>query len=219
MPSESGRVRNRAWRERLWGEWQDLVARQNVIVRELISTIPLAPPDLRVTALSSTSVTFELPESEDPDHSSFIIERSTNNSTWTVLASGITAATYTDSGLPAGVTRYYRLKDYDTFQNTSDPSETTSIYTTTTYAALPLATEGEGSIFDNDVLVITNENAIWAPISYTEDYGTFGGFGAGGAVNYYAGETPGSDQMIYKVWNINGEGLDGTATATFTVSS
>jgi hypothetical protein len=85
-----------------------------------------APAAPTFGTLGDSSIEIVLPTSTMSVHVSFMIERSTDGVNYSDIATGVTAATYNDTGLPQGFTYYYRVLDEDDQDNLSPPSPSIS---------------------------------------------------------------------------------------------
>jgi len=92
------------------------------------TTAPAAPASLATTGNTTTSVGLRWTDNSN-NESSFAIERSTDNATWTALTlNPSNTVTYTDSSLNGGTTYYYRVRAINSVGN----SAYTNVLTTTT---------------------------------------------------------------------------------------
>lgn len=101
-----------------------------------LGALPYTPTGLTVT--TQTSQWLKLNWSAKGNYTGFMIERSTNNSTWgTINANtGTTILNYNDTGLPQASTFYYRVSAINTLGtsgSSNQPSGTTSIQRGTAY--------------------------------------------------------------------------------------
>ncbi len=108
------------------------------------SSAPTAPTGLTATAGSTTSVDLRWNDNAD-NETSYEIQRSPNNSTWTTLTTTRTTATttpaptfpnatnFSDTGLTAGTTYYYRIRAV----NANPATVLNSAYTTSVSVATP----------------------------------------------------------------------------------
>ena len=77
------------------------------------SAIPAVPAGLTVTpgAAGSLDVTWTYTSNGAPGPITFDVQRSnTGTGGWTTVANNLTATTFTNTGMPTGVTRYYRVR-------------------------------------------------------------------------------------------------------------
>jgi subtilase family serine protease len=80
---------------------------------------PLAPSNLTATAVSSHQVNLSWTNNAN-NATGFIIQRSTNDSTWTTIASvGGNTTSYSDTSLRGGTTYYYRVLADNSFGDSS----------------------------------------------------------------------------------------------------
>ena len=102
-------------------------------------TPPAAPSGLATTVVASSWISLAWTDNAS-DESGFQIERSTDGSSFALLATvGANVTTYTDGGLPSGATRYYRVRAY----NGAGTSAYTSVVSATTLApSRPAAPSG-----------------------------------------------------------------------------
>jgi predicted phage tail protein len=76
-------------------------------------TAPAAPLNLTASAVKKRKIQLNWTDASS-NESGFAIERSTNNVSWTQIATvGANATTYTNSGLSAGTTYFYRVRAYN----------------------------------------------------------------------------------------------------------
>jgi regulation of enolase protein 1 (concanavalin A-like superfamily) len=111
---------------------------------------PTITPSLTVTGTTSSSISLRVTESfgyNGGENGPWSIERSSDGVNFVEIASGLTATggtaysyatDYTDSGLPTGVTRYYRARELRTNGDSSAYSTVVSA-TTTASGSVPLA--------------------------------------------------------------------------------
>lgn len=91
------------------------------------TTPPTDPSNLRATANSSSQITLTWTESSDTSGiASYSVQRSTTSTTgpWTSVGTGITATTFTNTGLTASTTYYYQVRAVDNAGNVSNWSTT-----------------------------------------------------------------------------------------------
>ncbi|MBI3885798.1 MAG: S8 family serine peptidase [Opitutae bacterium] len=80
-------------------------------------TVPAAPSNLGATATSSSAINLRWSDNAD-NEDGFRIERSTNNANFTEFATvGANATSYTDNGLSASTTYYYRVRAFNSVGN------------------------------------------------------------------------------------------------------
>jgi titin len=81
------------------------------VVNAIPRTVPGAPSGLRATPrLRSVTLTWNAPATGGAPITDYIIQRSTNGTTWTTVTDGLsTARTYTVTGLSSGVTYRFRV--------------------------------------------------------------------------------------------------------------
>ena len=106
---------------------------------------PMAPTGLATTCLSSSQVRLTW-EDNAGDDASYVLERSTDNNTWTTVATLAAHSTsHTDSGLSEATTYYYRVRAV----NTSGDSAYSAASRTTLPAApdnLTITAYGDGQV-------------------------------------------------------------------------
>jgi len=116
-------------------------------------SVPVAPSNLVATAISTSQINLAF-QDNSTNETGFVIERSSDGNTFSPLAT--TAAnitTYTDAGLVAGTTYYYRVKATNaqgdsTYSNISNATTNSSQQTTTYLSDLTWvsATNGLGPV-------------------------------------------------------------------------
>ncbi|MBN1671663.1 MAG: fibronectin type III domain-containing protein, partial [Kiritimatiellae bacterium] len=99
-------------------------------------TVPAAPASLAAASLSTTSIRVTWTDNSS-NEAGFKLERSLNGSTWSQITQpGANVSAYTDSGLAAATTYYYRVRAYNSAGN-SAYSNVGSATTATEPAAPP----------------------------------------------------------------------------------
>ncbi len=89
-------------------EYRDIIIEVNPKVNKLL-TVLVAPTDLQAVAKSKTRIDLHWTDNADVEDG-FVIERSTDNSTWTKIASvGMNVVNYADTKLKANTRYYYRV--------------------------------------------------------------------------------------------------------------
>ncbi|HTF19991.1 MAG TPA: kelch repeat-containing protein [Chryseolinea sp.] len=131
---------------------------------------PIAPSDAMATAYTETSIRLHWLD-KSSDETDFIVERSTNGTTFTTLATlPAGTVTHTDNGLTTGQKYYYRIRS----NKTSDgPSAATNAVSQTTGTAPNGVWNTLGSNdansgrprFDNDASTFTLDNIIYLTAS------------------------------------------------------
>ena len=122
---------------------------------------PAAPGNLVVTAASTSQINLTWTDNST-NESGFKIERSTDGSTFTPLATtGAGTTGYSDTGLSASTTRYYRVYAYNTGGN-SAASNTASA---TTLALIPAAPTGLQATAGNAQVTLS-----WSAVIGAADY-------------------------------------------------
>ena len=119
-------------------------------------TAPAAPPSVSAVALSSSSIKFSW-TAGGVNQTGFKIDRSTNGTDWNPLASvGSNATSYTDTGLTAGQTYYYRVRATNAVGDSPNsavvaaaPFAATSVTTALSSLNWTSATTGYGTIQKN----------------------------------------------------------------------
>lgn len=105
---------------------------------------PAAPSDLTATTVSQSEITLAWVDNSS-DEDGFRVERSTDNATWSVIASpGAGTVAYADSGLDPATTYYYRVKAY----NAGGDSAYSNIASATTLAVEIPGGGGGGGAWD-----------------------------------------------------------------------
>ncbi len=86
--------------------------------------VPSAPSNLRATAVSTTQVTLAWQDNSS-NETGFYLERKTGSAgTWSQIASlGANVVSYSNTGLTAGTSYYYRLRAYNAGGSSSNSSE------------------------------------------------------------------------------------------------
>lgn len=111
-------------------------------------TIPAAPTSLTIAGVTKTSITLSWTD-KSGDETGFKIERSTNGSKWSQIATvGANVTSYVSSGLKANTTYYFRVRSYNTAGNSAYSN---TVSTKTALAALPSEPVARGAAFgDSD---------------------------------------------------------------------
>jgi fibronectin type 3 domain-containing protein len=100
--------------------------------------VPGAPANLAATAVSGTQIDLTWTAAIGTVDG-YRVERSTNNgTTWTQVATGLTLTSYSDTGLTAGATYWYRVFAY----NAQGDSLASNVASATTPGGLPAAPSG-----------------------------------------------------------------------------
>ena len=149
-------------------------------VSATVGAAVLPPPTLTASAAAAQ---VNLTWNAVSGATSYDLYRSTDNSTWRVLATGVTATTYADSAVTAGVTYYYYVESTQAAGN-SGGSNTVSA--TPGASALPAPTAvraGQNGGSSNYV--------AWNPVLGATSYNVYRGASAGGegTVPYATGVT------------------------------
>ena len=81
------------------------------VVNAIPRTVPGAPSGLRATpGVRSVTLAWNAPATGGAPITDYVIQRSTNGTTWTTVADGVsTSRTYTVTGLSSGVTYRFRV--------------------------------------------------------------------------------------------------------------
>lgn len=114
-------------------------------------SIPVAPTSLTIAGVSKSSVTLSWTD-KSGDETGFKIERSTNGSKWTQVATvGANVTSYVNSGLKANTTYYFRVRSYNTAGNSAYSN---TVSTKTASAALPSEPVARGASLTDSAPVI-----------------------------------------------------------------
>lgn len=83
-----------------------------------VPSAPQTPSDLSANAISSTEINLIWNDNANNEEG-FIVERSLDQSNWTIIANSLSANTqsYNDTGLTASTTYYYRVMAYNSIDN------------------------------------------------------------------------------------------------------
>ena len=127
------------------------------------ATAPAAPSSLTASAASSTSVTLRWTDNSS-NESGFKVERSSDGVTFAEIATlGAGTTSYSDSGLTARTSYYYRVRAYNSNAN-SGFSNTSSVTTPDTPPAAPAsvvaANDADGTATVSWVDGSTNESSF-----------------------------------------------------------
>jgi hypothetical protein len=115
-------------------------------------TAPSAPGDISATQTDSSTVDLTWnAASDNVDVASYSIDRSTDASTWSNLAAGVSDTKYTDSTIDFNTHYYYRVIAFDGAGNASSPGSTE--ITTSGFSANITAADG-GTIKSDDGIVV-----------------------------------------------------------------
>ena len=90
----------------------------------VLPTVPPAPLNLSATAVGSRKI--NLAWNSTPGAVQYIVERSTDQSTWTVLSTNVTTLSYLDTGRTSGTIYYYRIRAASSSGGNSPYSATAS---------------------------------------------------------------------------------------------
>ncbi|MGC9453683.1 MAG: fibronectin type III domain-containing protein, partial [Phycisphaerae bacterium] len=97
------------------------------------STAPAAPTNLTATAVSESQIDLDWDDNSEPDLDSYNVYSDTTSGftcdSGTLLVSGVTASNYSDTGLSAGTTYYYKVTAMNTSYEESSPSNEASATT------------------------------------------------------------------------------------------
>jgi len=103
----------------------------------VVQSAPNTPGNLTATASSSSQI--DLAWNDSGSETSYTVERSTDNTTFTLLTTlGANVTSFSDTGLPASATRYYRVQAHNTFGD-SAYSNVASATTGSTATVVPTA--------------------------------------------------------------------------------
>lgn len=123
---------------------------------------PAAPTGLLATALSSSQIRLNWTDAS-ADELNFLVERSSDNVTFAQVASlAANTVTWTDSGLPANTTRWYRVRA----SNGAGTSAWSNVASDTTFAALDLVPSTQvtnhGTVAGTLSQVTTADGSYWS---------------------------------------------------------
>lgn len=124
---------------------------------------PAAPTDLKATP-QAASVLLEWTAPKDKDLQAYIVQRSTDQTTWRTIHNNVTTAGYIDNTVDAGTTYYYRVQAVDKSLNRSVATEAVSA-AATNEAACILQFDGENF---NDATGNGNHVALYGTLAQTE---------------------------------------------------
>lgn len=99
-----------------------------------------SPPS--IVSVAQTSVTLGLPVSPSANHVSWTVQRSTDNLNFSNRQTGVTASTWTDTGLNSNATYYYRIIGVENTGKTNGPSASVPATTGTTVSLASLRAAG-----------------------------------------------------------------------------
>lgn len=170
----------------------------------------LSPPILQATIVNSYDV--HLSWSQVADANRYIIEKSTNLQTWSVLAS-VTGTDYTDAGLAPG-TYYYRVKA----ANDASTSAPSNVVTVTIQSALPETISLQASLNNRDTVLTWSggANADYFLLERSTDGENYNPIAQLTTKSYIDKELP-DGTYYYRVKGINEEGEVTSNIATVTV--
>jgi subtilisin-like proprotein convertase family protein len=118
-------------------------------------SLPAAPSALTATAASSSQINLAWTDNAN-NETGFAIERSTDNATFTQIATvGVNVTTYANTGLNAGTTYHYRVHAYNSVGN--------SAFANTASATTPGATSGGTRTFSNSSALTLRDHATANP--------------------------------------------------------
>jgi PKD repeat protein len=188
-----------------------------------VGGLPSAPDSLAATAVSSSQITLTWADRSD-DESGFAIGRSTDGLTWpTTITTGANAGSYTDTGLPAKTTFYYRVRAV----NAAGSSAYSNVSSATTQAAPAIQVgdlEGTRSVTKKSwtakVTILVHDAAdrpvAGAVVSGSWDTGAASSCttGSGGTCTVSATKIPtGTASVTFNVVNVVKTGSDYVASA------
>ena len=114
---------------------------------------PAAPTSLIATATSTTAISLNWTDNSN-NETGFFVERSTDDSTWTQIASvNANVTTYSDSGLSSSTTYYYRVRANNAGGN--------SAYTNVSNATTQTPTPGTPATFTATAVSTTEIDLAW----------------------------------------------------------
>ena len=150
-------------------------------------TVPNDPTGLTASADSSSQITIDWADTAN-NESGFTIERSLDNSAWSVIdTAGLNATRYTDTGLDSETLYYYRVKAFNATGDsgyTDTASATTDVASPITLSATGFKDKGKHNVDltwsganGSDVYIYRNEDLFTTTNdgNYTDNIGTKGG--------------------------------------------
>jgi hypothetical protein len=121
-------------------------------------TTPIAPSTLTASALSGSQIRLNWKDNSS-DETGFKIERSTNGSSWSQIATvGANATTYTATGLKKRTTYYFRVRAYNSAGNSAYTN--TASTKTLTSGAVALASTTPTSVFSTSLIAQNDSDLL-----------------------------------------------------------
>ncbi len=172
------------------------------------TTLTAAPTDITATPDSATQIT--LAWSDVTGETGYLIERSTNGSTWTQIASlGSNVTTYADTGRSAGTTYYYRIRATAAAGN----SAYSTIASALTLPATPTNLTGSGTTAGQVTLSWTTvPSATSYSIERSPDGSTWSALGTSLSAAYTDTGLPLGTHFYYRVKATNASGSSAFTT-------
>lgn len=90
------------------------------------TTAPGAPTGLTVSNSVSGQLDLDWADNSEPDLAGYLVERSTDGTTWPSSGTSVSASAYTDTSVTPGTTYFYRVRATDTAGNVGDASAVVS---------------------------------------------------------------------------------------------